>query len=77
MLGPQELVQVALNARGLRGGALHQRPAHVRVKRLGQFSGGRLDAAAVTGGAEQLPEEGKHLLLHQLRFARVQLRHQL
>lgn len=76
--GSQELLQVALHVCGLRcGGVLQQRLAHVCVQRLGELRCGRPDASAVRRRAEQRPEERKHLLLHQLRSARVQLRHQL
>lgn len=67
----------------LRGRQVRQAGPHLGVEGLAQFGGGRRQTAAPAGsgalvgrGAEEVPEQGQHFVLHNLRLARVDLCHE-
>lgn len=68
----------------LGGSTLAQAGPHLGVKGLAQVGGSTSDTAApamngaaVGGGAQEVPQQGQHFLLHHLGFARVELSNQI
>lgn len=71
-----------MDSRRLRGGRVRQAGPHLDMEGLAQFGGGRGQTATpaesgslVGRGAEEVPEQGQHFVLHNLRLARVDLCH--
>lgn len=68
----------------LGGSTLAQTGPHLGVKGLAQVGGSTPHAAApamngtaVGGGAQEVPQQGKHFLLHYLGLTRVELCHKI
>lgn len=66
----------------LGGSTLRQAGPHLGIKGLAQDGGRPPHAAApamngttMGGAAQEVPQQGKHFLLHHLGLARVELRH--
>lgn len=79
---PQDLVQTFMDIGRLGGSTLRQAGPHLGVKGLAQVCGRTPHAAApamngatVGGGAQEVPQQREHLLLHHLGLARIELRH--
>lgn len=66
----------------LRGSTVNQARPHLGVKGLAQVGGSTphaadpaMNGAAVGGGAQEVPKQGQHFLLHHLGLPRVELGH--
>lgn len=68
----------------LGGSTVNQAGPHLGVKGLAQAGGSTphaaapaMNGAAVGRGAQEVPQQGQHFLLHHLGLARVELRHKI
>lgn len=68
----------------LGGSTLAQARPHLGVKGLAQVGGSApytaapaMNGAAVSRGAQEMPEQRQHFLLHHQGLARVELRHEI
>lgn len=66
----------------LRGSTVNQAGPHLGVKGLAQVGGSTphaaataMNGAAVGRGAQEVPQQGEHFLLHHLGLSRVELCH--